>query len=263
MISDSSTGNYGFGGSGVKSPSMLLPDCPRMAGLPPEAQKLLAVSASEFVAERGKLMRELRDAGRKDDAQAVAGLRKPSAVVLAVNRAARDRPQAARASTEAARRVGDAVAEGDMDAYQEALSDLQQTLDLLSEVAVAHVAPLGRPATEAMRRRVRELLRRTIADDAGRAALIGGVLTQEQEPAGFSVYQGMSVQRRRGAGNQRRAESKPERGRRIDDDALRKELARAEDELRAAERAVQHAERERARAKKAAAAIRAKLERPG
>ena len=66
-----------------------------MSELPTDAERLLAVSPEEFVEERNLLVRKLRDAGRAEDARAVAETRKPPLVVLAVNRAARDRPQAA------------------------------------------------------------------------------------------------------------------------------------------------------------------------
>ena len=72
---------------------------------PAEVEKLLAVRPDEFVHERQRLARELRDAGRSDEAATVAQLRKPSPVVLAVNRAARARPKAARAAADAALRV--------------------------------------------------------------------------------------------------------------------------------------------------------------
>ena len=232
-----------------------------MAGLPPEAVSLLALDASEFVAERRKLARELRDAGRTEDAQTVAALRKPSAVVLAVNRAARDRPQVALDAAEAARRVAQALA-GDMDGYATSTSDLQRALDLLSEVALAHVAGPGKSPTEAMRRRVRELLRNAVADEAERAALVRGALTAEREPAGFSAVEGMPVHRRARVGRPRKAVANPADKRRAEEAALRKDLARAEEELREAERAVGRAEHERARAERAAAAIRAKIARP-
>jgi ketosteroid isomerase-like protein len=73
--------------------------------LPPEGERLLAVAPENFVAERNRVARELKDAGRAEDAQAVAALKKPPAVVLAVNRAARDRSAATRDAVKAAERV--------------------------------------------------------------------------------------------------------------------------------------------------------------
>ena len=74
-----------------------------MADLQPESERLLAAPPDRFVAERKQLAKQLRDNGRADEAKAVEALRKPSAVVLAVNRSARDRPKAAQDAAEIGR----------------------------------------------------------------------------------------------------------------------------------------------------------------
>ena len=48
-----------------------------MSDFPKEAEALLSVAPDDFVTERNRLTRELRDAGRKDEAAAVTTLRKP------------------------------------------------------------------------------------------------------------------------------------------------------------------------------------------
>ena len=117
-----------------------------MTELPEDAQRLLAVAPDRFVEERRRLARELRESGRKEGAAAVVALRKPSAVVLAVNRAARDRPEAALAAADAAVRVRDAQARGAVGDVASARRDMDRALDLLAEVAAAHVEPgAGRP----------------------------------------------------------------------------------------------------------------------
>jgi hypothetical protein len=73
--------------------------------IPGEAEKLLAVAPEEFVDARKELVTALRSEGRREDAQAVASIKKPSQVVLAVNCAARDRPQAAKDAAKAADRL--------------------------------------------------------------------------------------------------------------------------------------------------------------
>ncbi|MEP7225312.1 MAG: hypothetical protein ABI783_10180, partial [Actinomycetota bacterium] len=65
-----------------------------MNPLSQEAEKLLASAPNDFVDARKRLARELRDADRSYEAATVAALRKPTTVVFAVNRAARDRPKA-------------------------------------------------------------------------------------------------------------------------------------------------------------------------
>ena len=51
-----------------------------MSDFPKEAETLLSVAPDDFVTERNQLMRELRDGGRKEEAAAIAALRKPPPV---------------------------------------------------------------------------------------------------------------------------------------------------------------------------------------
>jgi len=230
--------------------------------LPPEGERLLAVAPEEFVTERAQAVRELKEAGRADDAGRVAELRKPSLVVLAVNRAARDRPQAARDAADAAERLWRAQLSGDAEKYSQARDDLERASGLLAEVAAARLSR-GKQANEAMRRRVSDLLRAAAADEDARQALVRGVLVDELDAPGFGSFAGASVAThpRRGA---KARKPKPDRGeekRRTRERELREELASAEDELRAAERTLAEATRERDRADRAVAALQAKLER--
>ena len=231
--------------------------------LPTEAEMLLSVGSEEFVGERQRLARELRDADRPADAAVVAKLRKPPPVVLAVNRAARARPKAARAAAESARRVKKAQIGADPAAFRAAVKELEESLELLADVALAHLARGKRPSAS-MRHRLRELLRNAMADDDARAALTRGVLRDETETAGFELFAGMApAKRSRPSGDTARAHSRTsgeeKRGQR--EQALRTELARAEERLEEARRSVERAERERINAERAVASARAKLDR--
>ena len=231
-----------------------------MTELLPEAEKLFAVAPDRFVAERKALAEKLRKEGRAEDAAAVEALRKPTVVVTAVNRAARDRPKAARGAADAALRLKDAQVGGDQDAFREAVGDLDGALDMLADVALAHVAPQGKSATEAMRRRVRDLLRSAAADDEAREALARGALTEELDAPGFSPFAGMTVQpasRKKAAGPTRAEQREAEKQARVE--ALREELRVAEEELEAATKAASDAERTRARAEKKVESLRKKL----
>jgi hypothetical protein len=230
--------------------------------LPKEAEKLLAAAPDEFVAERDRLAKSLRENGWPEDAATVAGLRKPSAVVFAVNRAARDRSKAARDAAMAALRVKKTQVGNQPDAFREALSDLDAALELLAEVAVAHVAPSGKKPTDAMRKRVRDLLRSAAADDDAREALARGALTEELEAVGFSPFAGMtpappkkSAKRTSGPSRAEREDAKRR------ERALREDLADAEERLREAEKAVREAERERKAAERAVTSLKSKLDR--
>jgi hypothetical protein len=237
-----------------------------VADLPPEGERLLAVAPDRFVAERKELAKALRDEGRAADAKAVEGIKKPSAVVLAVNRSARDRPKAAQAAVAAAEGVRDAQVAGDADAFRNALGELDSALDLLADLALANLSPPGKTASEAMRRRLRDLLRAAVADDEARAALARGALTEELEAPGFSPFAGAAfadAKRPTASKAEKSPSAKERRGaeKRARLEELRRELADAERELEAATKAARSAERERARAEKAVASLRKKFDR--
>src|SRR6187431_2593969 len=113
--------------------------------IPAEAEKLLAVAPEDFVDARKELVSALRGEGRREDAQAVASIKKPSQVVLAVNRAARDRPQAAKDAAKAADRLARTQLAGKPEEYRALTKDMEQAASLLSEVAIAMVSKSGRP----------------------------------------------------------------------------------------------------------------------
>jgi hypothetical protein len=233
-----------------------------MADLPKEAEKLLAVAPDEFVPGRNALVKALRTEGREADAASVAELRKPSPVVFAANRAARDRPKAARAAADAAVKVRDAQVKGNAQALEGALGDLDEALDMLAQVALAHLSPAGKKPTEDMRRRLRALLRNAAADEQEREHLARGVLTGELEVTGFGAYAGLTLApapkggaREGPSGAKQAAARRKEREKK-----LRAELADAERELREKSAAARAAERELKRAERTVAALREKLE---
>ena len=232
----------------------------RMEESPPEAEQLLAVAPEEFVAERARVARELREGDRPDDARAVAALKKPPPVVLAVNHAARVLPDAARAAVDAAERVRTAQFAGEADAYRDALDDLETSISTLTTEAVDRLSG-DKPATEATRRRVIEHLRAAVADSSSRDAFLRGALVEEQEAGGFAAFGGLtppprSATKAASPKRDRAAERLRERREKLDG-----ELNEAKDALRAAERAVTAAERDRDRLAKRVASIEAELER--
>lgn len=234
-----------------------------MSELPSEAKPLLAATPEDFVAERDRAARELRQAGRSEDALAVSRLRKPSAVVLAVNRAARDRPQAAKDAVRAAEHLAKTQLSGDAGQYRKSLDELERALALIAEVAVAQLSR-GKPASETMRRRVADLLRASAADSDARAALEQGVLQEEGEAAGFSAFAGMAPRERRrrpSSSTAAKEAARKERAQREREQRLEEDLARAEESLEEAERALEAAQRERDKAARAVASIAERLDR--
>jgi hypothetical protein len=212
--------------------------------VPPDAESLLAARPDDFVGERTALARALRAEGRSDDADAVASLRKPPAVVLAVNRAARDRPKAARDAGDAAARLARAQLQGERENHEKAARELDQALELLAEVALAQLSRGDRPPTETSRVRVRDLLRAAVSDESTRDLLVRGVLTTEVESAGFGAFAGMPLPKRkrggvkRQSGEQRPGADTSERKRELRERIrkARSALGTAEEDIRAAER---------------------------
>ena len=227
-----------------------------MSGLPKEAEALLSVAPDDFVTERNRLARELRDVGRKDEAAAVAALRKPPPVVLAANRAARSRPQVANDAARAAKRV-----KTKLGLDPEARKALDDALKLLEDVALAFLGRTKSPS-EPIRRRLHELLQNAVADDDALAALTRGVLTEEPEPAGFAAYTGVRLPLRKAPGkSETRALAAAEKKRQERERALQEEVGAAEERLEAAAHAEEKATRERARAARELEAARQRLDR--
>jgi hypothetical protein len=208
------------------------------ADIPKKAGKLLAVAPEEFVDARKELVAQLRSEGRGEDAETVSKLKKPSQVVLAVNRAARDRPQAAKDATKAADRLARTQLAGKPDEYRALVTEMEQAAGLLSEVAIANVSRSGRP-TDAVRRRIADHIRGALSSEETRALLARGVLVDEIEPAGFDAFAGVpipkprsgsaSAAKKRDAERDQRARAKE---RRQAASAVRKQLAEAEERVR-------------------------------
>jgi hypothetical protein len=156
-----------------------------------ETEKLLAVPPAAFVQERKKLERQLRDEGRGDEAKAVAAMKKPSPVVLAVNRAARDRPQAAKDAAKAAERLARTQLSGKPDLYRELVAEMGTASALLAEVAVANLST--GTASEAMRRRTSDHIRGALSSKDTRDLLVRGVLADEVETPGFDAFGGVPI----------------------------------------------------------------------
>ena len=213
-----------------------------MSDVPREADRLLAVAPEEFVEARTQLVRRLRDEGRRNEATAVASIKKPSQVVLAVNRAARDRPQAAKDAAKAAERLGRTQLAGKPEQYAALVQAMETASSLVAEVAVAHVSKDGRP-TDAMRRRVADHIRGALAGRETRELLVRGVLTEEVEAPGFAAFAGLPVPKARAGRTKQKRDD--ERERRSRQKRVQQELTDARKRLAAAEEVVRKATRER------------------
>ena len=227
-----------------------------MADPSKEGERLLAAEPAAFVEERKKLVGRLRDEGRRDEAKAIAAMSKPSPVVLAVNRAARDRPAAAKRAAKAAERLGKTQLAGKPDEYRALVKEMEESSGFLSEVAVANLSK-GRTASDTMRRRVADHIRGALSAKESRQLLVRGALTEEVEPSGFDAFAGMALPKaRRSSGDKSgRAADEAQRAR---ERALPAEISQAERVLDEAEKLVRAATRERDDAAERLAALRAR-----
>lgn len=227
--------------------------------LPDDAARLLASSPEEFVEERKRIAAKLRDEGRPEDARAVAEAKKPPAVVLAVNRAVRDRPQAAKDAADATTRLGPLQLSGEQKEYASTVDELERASRLVADVAVAHLSRT-KTASDSMRRRVNDLIRGALASAETRPLFVRGVLTDEIETTGFDAFAGLAIPpAARAKPKSRKDLERAERARA----ELQKEIAAVRKELADADRRVREVTRERDRLAKKLGALEAKHERTG
>ncbi len=224
--------------------------------LPAEAAELFA--RDDFVAERNRIAKELRAAGRRDEAEAVAKLRKPPKLVVAINRAAVDLPVHAKAATVAAEKLARAQAAGDRRRAGEARQQLEKAADRLVERAAESGGD---------RSVLSQLVRAALTSPEAREELLAGRLAETPVASGFEALAGLEIAARRRAapGGGPRPASPPRAERREAErrQALERELSAARAELRDAERAEASARRAREAASSRVEAIQGRLDRLG
>jgi hypothetical protein len=204
----------------------------------------------EFVSARDRLVGELKDAGKADEAAEVKKLRRPSVVAWAVNLTSRERPE----DVEALREAGQALRR----AQRKALSggggeDIRRATDarraLIQSLADAGVAAIGERG-EAHRDAIAATFDAASVDDELGARLEAGILEREARPtAGFGAIEGFEVLQ--GGGAEDDEEPLDE-----DPEVLRRERVR---EARAASQRAAQAERAADKARKRADDLKEKV----
>lgn len=233
-------------------------------------EDLYGLALDEFTPARDALAKELKAAGHTEEAAAVKGLRKPSVAAWALNRAARDDPEAVASLRSAGADLRAAQAEamsGDAGRLRAASRALSDEIDRFAALAAAALRSAGRPAGAAQQEKFASTLRTAAVDDAAGEALARGVLADDLDPTGFSLLGALSgdgeaaapatgVENLPGAG---RPERKPRATKEQLDavEAARRELRRCDAEAeQAATRAHRRAERAELSMKRAAEAQR-------
>lgn len=163
-----------------------------------DADELYGLPMDHFVPARAALARELRSAGRGDEAAAVAALRKPSVAAWAVNQLVRTQ---ARAMTRLYR-AGDALRDAQAAvvggrARPEALrggAEAERTaVDELVQAAHGLLTTRGDSLSPTILERVSETLHAAALDDDARAMVKEGRLQRELRHVGFGIGLGAAA----------------------------------------------------------------------
>jgi len=220
-----------------------------------DLDRLYGLPRDQFTSARNDLVRELRNAGRKDDAEEVRALKKPSVPAWAVNQLARQHPHEVAAlvkAGDALRKAQRDVLAGKKGADVRAASRAQHELaDELVGAAREMLEKTGERATQATAQRISGTLRAASSDPAAVKPLTKGRLSEDVESIGFGPLLHVAPQRK--------SRSRPKRDRTRERAALQKKrkqeaVAQAKREAAAARKAADAAEREAKRARERAEA---------
>jgi hypothetical protein len=143
-----------------------------------EADDLYGLPDDAFTAARDALAKRLRGEKRREDADAVKALRRPSVVAAAINRAVREHgAEDLLAAGEALRQAHEALLSGDGDAktVREATARERAAVRAFTQLAV------GEGASPSTQERVQATLHAASIDDDVRELLVAGRLEREAE----------------------------------------------------------------------------------
>ena len=156
-------------------------------------EDLYGLPLEEFTPARDALAKELKAAGRKDEAAEVKSLRKPSLAAWALNRAAREHPDAIerlRAAGADLRAAQDEALSGDAGRLRDAGRALSDEIDRVAGLAADALRDAGRPASASQQEKIAATLRTAAIEDTAGDVLARGVLVDELEATGFSLVSG-------------------------------------------------------------------------
>jgi hypothetical protein len=207
-------------------------------------ERLYGLPLAEFTRARDEAAAELRKAGRRDAADQIKALRKPTASAAAANRLVRGHRAAVEDFLAAAAALQDAQFSG--------RGDLASAIRHEREV-LAGLVKLGGDD-------VRQTLQAAAVDQEAAAELLRGQLVRELESRGFGT---LLAHARPGAAGRKRAEPRPvpARPKRPDDRAARAKLNQAKGALAAAQAEEREARRRWEQAKQDVDSAAGTLER--
>ena len=226
--------------------------------------ELYGASLDEFVAERTRLAKELRDAGEREHAQAVAKLRKPNVAAWVLNQLSRRNRRDVDLLLDAGHRLREAQAGAltgkEREGFEQARKTQADALRRLSREARQLLAAERGGASATVLNQVEGTLRTAAISESGRELLARGQFVEPLEASGFDVVGELApAAAARGA---RRDTARSEE-RREADAALEEAKATLREAEQAAREAERNAERLRVeweRAGRAAAELQARVD---
>jgi hypothetical protein len=221
------------------------------------ARELYGLPLGEFTRARDELARRLRKDGRRDDADAVKALRKPTTAAWALNQLARRREADVARLLEAGERLRQAQAEllagAGRDELDAAAAEERELVAALARDAAAIAADAGTGSSETLLEKLRATLHAVAADEELARQLAAGRVLRESEavgvlgvmPAGAPPArrrQPPPKERGRPARGVREVERRLKAARGVERDARRRKEATARTLARASERAARAAD---------------------
>ena len=152
------------------------------------ADELYALPPADFTRERDERAKALRKEKRRDEADAVKALRKPTVAAWALNQLARRRAKEVErllaAGDELRRAQDELLAGGERKAFQGAATKEREQVAKLADEATGLVNEAGERAGPALREKISETLHAAALDEDTAEELRAGRLVREREAIG-------------------------------------------------------------------------------
>jgi hypothetical protein len=163
--------------------------------MPSDADELYGLAFDEFIPARNALARELRGAGRREEAGEVAALRKPSVAAWAVNQLVRTQRKGVDELFEAGdglRAAHDQVlaGRGDAASLRGAVAREREAVEALTATARGLLTSQGHELSPTIIERVSDTLHAAALDDDARAQVREGRLERELRHVGLGMTAG-------------------------------------------------------------------------
>jgi hypothetical protein len=203
------------------------------------ADELYALPRDEFTAARNAAVKQAREQGRRELAEQIDALRRPSTAAWVANLLAREQPGEIRALVELGDGLRDAQLRLQGDELRRLSAQRHQLVHGLVQQAQALARAAGHPASETVTRELTNTLTAAVNSSASAQALAGGRLTSALDPADAAA------ELFAGAGTARTSEPVPDGNARSDDgrERMRQDLTHLRQEATDADTARDEAQR--------------------